>query len=42
MKIVAAGETQVRFCLTFQEYLEKLGTDPKRWGKTICGITWFL
>lgn len=32
-KIVAAGGSLSEIRLTFQEYFEKLGSDPKKWGK---------
>ncbi|MBN2619088.1 MAG: phosphoribosylformylglycinamidine synthase [Spirochaetales bacterium] len=32
-KVVAAGGELSEIRLTFQEYFEKLGTDPKKWGK---------
>ncbi len=37
-KIVAAGGNFRKIRLTFQEYFEKLGTDPKRWGKPFAAL----
>ena len=37
-KIVAAGGDYRKIRLTFQEYFEKLGTDPKRWGKPFAAL----
>ena len=37
-KIVAAGGDYHRIYLTFQEYFEKLGTDPQRWGKPLAAL----
>ena len=37
-KIVAAGGDFRKIRLTFQEYFEKLGTDPKRWGKPFAAL----
>ncbi|MCR5183508.1 MAG: phosphoribosylformylglycinamidine synthase [Opitutales bacterium] len=34
-RLVAAGGNPEAARLTFQEYFEKLGTDPKRWGKPL-------
>ncbi len=35
---VAAGADYKDIYLTFQEYFEKLGTDPKRWGKPLSAL----
>ena len=32
-KIIAAGGSRSKCWLSFQEYFEKIGSDPKRWGK---------
>ncbi len=37
-KIVAAGGDYHKIRLTFQEYFEKLGEDPKRWGKPLAAL----
>jgi phosphoribosylformylglycinamidine synthase len=37
-KVVAAGGDHTRIRLTLQEYFEKLGTDPKRWGKPFSAL----
>ncbi len=37
-KIVAAGGDYKKIHFTFQEYFEKLGTDPKRWGKPFAAL----
>ncbi|MBQ9156777.1 MAG: phosphoribosylformylglycinamidine synthase [Eubacterium sp.] len=37
-KIVAAGGDYRKIRLTFQEYFEKLGEDPKRWGKPFAAL----
>jgi phosphoribosylformylglycinamidine synthase len=37
-KIVAAGGDFRNIYLTFQEYFEKLGDDPKRWGKPLSAL----
>ena len=37
-KIVAAGGDYETVYLTFQEYFERLGTDPKRWGKPMAAL----
>ncbi len=37
-KIVAAGGDFRKIRLTFQEYFERLGTDPKRWGKPFAAL----
>ncbi|MBQ3692325.1 MAG: phosphoribosylformylglycinamidine synthase, partial [Clostridia bacterium] len=37
-KIVAAGGKYSSCRLTFQEYFERLGTDPKRWGKPFSAL----
>ena len=37
-KIVAAGGDFRKIRLTFQEYFERLGTDPKRWGKPLAAL----
>lgn len=34
-KLVAAGASTENCWLTFQEYFEKLGSDPVRWGKPL-------
>ena len=34
-KVVAAGGDRKHCWLSFQEYFEKLGTDPRRWGKPV-------
>ena len=37
-KLVAAGFEHRNFYLTFQEYFEKLGDDPYRWGKPTAAV----
>lgn len=37
-KIVAAGGDHRKIRLTFQEYFERLGEDPKRWGKPFAAL----
>ena len=37
-KIVASGGDHHRIRLTFQEYFERTGTDPKRWGKPFAAL----
>lgn len=37
-KLSAAGASYHNCHLTFQEYFEKLGTDPKRWGKPMAAL----
>lgn len=37
-KAVCAGADYRDIYLTFQEYFEKLGTDPKRWGKPLAAL----
>ena len=37
-KIVAAGGNAEKARLTLQEFFEKLGTDPKRWGKPLSAL----
>jgi len=37
-KIVATGGDYQKIYLTLQEYFEKLGTDPKRWGKPFAAL----
>lgn len=37
-KLVAAGFDHDEVWLTFQEYFEKLGQDPKRWGKPFAAL----
>ena len=37
-KIVAAGGDFRKIRLTFQEYFERLGTDPSRWGKPFAAL----
>ena len=37
-KAVCAGADYKDIYLTFQEYFEKLGTDPKRWGKPLAAL----
>ncbi|MPL99475.1 Phosphoribosylformylglycinamidine synthase [bioreactor metagenome] len=37
-KLVAAGAGQDAIYLTFQEYFEKLGRDPVRWGKPLAAL----
>ena len=37
-KAVALGADYTKIYLTFQEYFEKLGTDPKRWGKPFAAL----
>ena len=37
-KAVAMGADYKKIYLTFQEYFERLGTDPKRWGKPFAAL----
>lgn len=37
-RVVAAGGDPDRIRLTLQEYFEKLGADPKRWGKPVAAL----
>ena len=37
-KAVALGADYKKLYLTFQEYFERLGTDPKRWGKPFAAL----
>jgi phosphoribosylformylglycinamidine synthase len=37
-KLAAAGAVMDNVYLTFQEYFEKLGRDPKRWGKPFAAL----
>ena len=37
-KAVAIGADYKKIYLTFQEYFERLGTDPKRWGKPFAAL----
>ncbi len=37
-KAVALGVDYKKLYLTFQEYFERLGTDPKRWGKPFAAL----
>ena len=37
-KLVACGASPVQARLTFQEYFEKLGQDPVRWGKPLSAL----
>ena len=37
-KLIAAGASFEDVYLTFQEYFEKPGTDPKRWGKPLSAL----
>ncbi len=37
-KIVAAGGDYSKIRFTFQEYFERLGNDPKRWGKPMAAL----
>lgn len=37
-KAVALGADYEKIYLTFQEYFERLGTDPKRWGKPFASL----
>ncbi|MCI2056116.1 MAG: phosphoribosylformylglycinamidine synthase [Oscillibacter sp.] len=37
-KVIAAGGHRSACYLTFQEYFEKLGSDPKRWGKPAAAL----
>ncbi len=37
-KLVASGFRYEDAYLTFQEYFERLGTDPKRWGKPLAAL----
>lgn len=37
-KLIATGATYNEIYLSFQEYFEKLGSDPKRWGKPMAAV----
>ncbi len=37
-KIIATGGTRAKCWLTFQEYFERLRTDPARWGKPVAAL----
>lgn len=37
-KLVATGAGSEKIYLTFQEYFEKLGSDPKKWGKPFAAL----
>ena len=37
-KLVASGFSKDHAYLTFQEYFERLGSDPKRWGKPLAAL----
>ena len=37
-KVIAAGGTRRRCWLSFQEYFERMGSDPKRWGKPCAAL----
>ena len=37
-KLIAAGSSYEDIYLTFQEYFEKPGTDPRRWGKPLAAL----
>ena len=37
-KLVAAGFSKDRAYMTFQEYFQRLGEDPKRWGKPLAAL----
>ena len=37
-RLVSAGFDRKNAYLTFQEYFEKLGNDPKRWGKPVASV----
>ena len=37
-RLIAAGARGEEIYLTFQEYFEKLGRDPKRWGKPLAAL----
>ena len=37
-KLVASGFSKNHAYLTFQEYFERLGSDPKRWGKPLAAL----
>ena len=37
-KLVASGASRENCWLTFQEYFEKMGTDPKHWGKPLAAL----
>ena len=37
-RVVATGGDPARIRLTLQEYFEKLGNDPKRWGKPLAAL----
>ncbi len=38
LKLAAAGFSRQSMYLSFQEYFEKLGKDPKRWGKPVSAL----
>ena len=37
-KVIAAGGDRKQCWLSFQEYFEKLGTEPSRWGKPVAAL----
>ena len=37
-KVIAAGGSRRKCWLSFQEYFEKLGTAPRRWGKPVAAL----
>ncbi len=37
-KIIAAGGSRSKCWLSFQEYFEKIGTDPEKWGKPFSAL----
>ncbi len=37
-KLIATGFDHTKVYLTFQEYFERLGSDPKRWGKPLAAL----
>ncbi len=37
-KIIAAGGSRSKCWLSFQEYFEKVGTDPQKWGKPFAAL----
>ncbi|MBO4872193.1 MAG: phosphoribosylformylglycinamidine synthase [Lachnospiraceae bacterium] len=37
-KLIAAGASREETYFSFQEYFEKLGSDPKRWGKPLSAL----
>ena len=37
-RLIASGAAFEDVYLTFQEYFEKLGTDPRRWGKPVSAL----